>query len=126
MKMLTKEDIKRTCEDRSHYETTVVQVPAWGGAVRIRSMGGDEVKKALSLTDEEDIVKTMPVRQAEYVAACCIEPAFDDVDEVLGMPYRGIRQLFKEIQRFTGAGGRDEDEPTLVDEAEGNSEATAS
>jgi len=83
MRVLTKEDILAT-----EVETKVVEVPEWGGSVRIKVMSGverDQFDKWLASKPEDSAMEGMKVR----ICALCLvdengERMFEDADiEVL-------------------------------------------
>lgn len=110
--ILTREDV--TKKDRN---SKVVDIPEWGGAVRIRGMSTREIiaHNKGELIETEDGTEAA----AMLVVLFTVEPEFKCVDEVLDMEYRGLLSLANEIMDHAGL-------TTDIDEVEGNSEETAS
>lgn len=104
----------------------VVNIPAWGGAIRIASMSGaarDEYRAALSSMQNED--GTLPVGYfaVALLVACCVDEAGDRIFSVEDIPAlqakaaSSLDDAANVAMRLNGLGGK------AVEDAEKNSES---
>jgi hypothetical protein len=88
--------------------TKEVTIDDWGGEILIRSLSGRE-RQDLAVFASSEAAKLEPVKmQAMAVWYGCVEPSFENEEEVLDSPGTGIQQAFQAIMEHSGLGDPDE------------------
>lgn len=107
-KIVTIEDIKKAGSGKA------VEIPGWGGEIRIKK-ATPAIRKRMNDLDIEDM--TLGLYKAHLVFECTVEPDFDSVETVAECPDDGVSEAFEAICIHSGF-------ERTVDEAEKNSETT--
>lgn len=89
-------------------KTKEVHIADWGGEIVIRALSGRE-RQDIAVYHGSKEASAEPLRaQAMTVFFGCVEPAFDTVDEVMGLSGAGIQQAALAVMQHSGLSDPDE------------------
>lgn len=107
MALLTKEQILGA-DDRNN---TTVEVPEWGGSVKVRSMSGAEAEKYTEIVSEED--RSGVANLALLIAMCAVDgdnkAMFPNEDDIKALANKDINVLNTVAQACMKVNGFDQE-----------------